>query len=67
MNTPVQTIAQYENGNTIPNNAFIVRVEKQLNVKLSCKKIFANILVFYYLFNEITVIHNSYAHLLQAW
>ena len=34
MNTTIQVIAQYENGKAIPNNAFIARLEKQLNVKL---------------------------------
>ena len=34
MNTTIQIISQYENGKAVPNNAFISRLEKQLNVKL---------------------------------
>ena len=34
LGVPVQTITQYENGKAIPNNAFISKMEKILNVKL---------------------------------
>lgn len=34
MNVPIQTIVNYENGKAIPNNLFISKIEKKLNVKL---------------------------------
>ena len=34
MNVSVQMISQYENGKAIPNNSFISRIEKVLQVKL---------------------------------
>jgi len=34
LNVPVNTIAGYENGKIIPNNAFIVKMERILGVKL---------------------------------
>lgn len=34
MNVSVQTIVNYENGKAIPNNLFISKLEKKLNVKL---------------------------------
>ena len=34
LGVPLQTIIQYENGKAIPNNNFITKIEKILNVKL---------------------------------
>ena len=34
MNVPIQAIINYENGKAIPNNLFISKIEKKLNVKL---------------------------------
>ena len=34
LNVSVNTISDYENGKIIPNNAFIAKMEKVLNVKL---------------------------------
>ena len=34
LNVPVNSIAGYENGKIIPNNAFIVKIEKVLGTKL---------------------------------
>ena len=34
LGVPLQTIVQYENGKAIPNNNFITKIERILNVKL---------------------------------
>ena len=34
LNVPVNTIAGYENGKIVPNNAFIVKIERVLGTKL---------------------------------
>ena len=34
LNVPVNTISGYENGKIVPNNAFIVKIERILGVKL---------------------------------
>ena len=34
LNVPVNTISGYENGKIVPNNAFIVKIERVLGVKL---------------------------------
>ena len=34
LNVPVKTIIEYENGKAIPNNNFILKLEKCLNTKL---------------------------------
>jgi putative transcription factor len=34
LNVPLNTISDYENGKIVPNNAFISKMEKVLNVKL---------------------------------
>lgn len=34
LNVSLNTISDYENGKIVPNNAFIVKMEKVLNVKL---------------------------------
>ena len=34
VNVPVKTIIEYENGKAIPNNTFIAKLERTLNVKL---------------------------------
>lgn len=38
MGVQVQLITDYENGKAIPNNAFLARLEKKLNVQLPRKK-----------------------------
>ena len=34
INVPVNTIAGYENGKIVPNNAFVVKIERALGTKL---------------------------------
>jgi len=38
MGVQTQIITDYENGKAIPNNAFIAKLEKKLNVQLPRKK-----------------------------